>query len=197
MSISTPPAGLEPAITSTSGRRSPPGHEGVVQSSRLDLNQRPPRCERGGHSGPPHGTKRESGRQESNPPRTAYQTVASPPGPRPELERPVWDSNPSTSARQAGRFTRCVTGQGKNVRRESQQRRKESNLRRGFWRPAAHPGARPCSSSGRAGNGTCKGSLPFPPYSFLLSSVPGAGVGPTPAGSEPAVLPLDDPGKRQ
>src|SRR5262245_42281132 len=37
----------------------------------------------------------QSGRQESNLPRTAYQTVASPPGPRPDRKRPVRDSNPS------------------------------------------------------------------------------------------------------
>ena len=54
----------------------------------------------------------KSGRQESNLPRTAYQTVASPPGPRPAglLRAPCTGVEPVSPARQAGRHTRCVTG---------------------------------------------------------------------------------------
>jgi hypothetical protein len=39
-----------------------------------------------------------------------------------------------------------------------------------------------------------QGGVP-PPHSGDIEQAPGAGVEPTPAGSEPAVLPLDDPGK--
>src|SRR5262249_25222983 len=81
-----------------------------------------------------------SGRQESNLPEAAYQTAASPLGPRPECQRPVGESNPSVSARQAGRVTRCVTAR-------IQQGRKESNPLHAGWSRIAHPGARPYQSS--------------------------------------------------
>jgi hypothetical protein len=82
-----------------------------VSSPRLGFNQRPPRCEHGGHSRPPHGTIFQSGRQESNLPQTAYQTVALPPGPRPEIERPVWDSNPSHLLDKQAATPAAFTGQ--------------------------------------------------------------------------------------
>jgi hypothetical protein len=103
-----------------------------------------------------------SGRQESNLPSTAYQTVASPLG-----FGPVASALDGTRTRLT-----CSTNRsphplrpraGKSVRREShppihlgkvvpwllghghdQQGRKESNLLGLFWRQAALPGARPC-----------------------------------------------------
>src|SRR5262249_30341693 len=108
----------------------------------------------------------QSGRQESNLPRTAYQTVASPPGPRPDSSAPCTGLEPVSPARQAGRHTRCVTGH-KSVRRPAlppvhrgrvvprllghghpKQGRKESNPLRVLWRHTALPGARPCRAEG-------------------------------------------------
>ena len=61
--------------------------------------------------------ERKSDRQESNLPNTAYQTVALPPGPRPE-KRPVRDSNPSHLLdRQAA--TPAASQGNQSVRRES------------------------------------------------------------------------------
>src|SRR2546422_11344942 len=54
----------------------------------------------------------KSGRQESNLPRTAYQTVASPPGPRPAglLRAPCTGVDPVSPARQAGRHPAASQG---------------------------------------------------------------------------------------
>ena len=110
-----------------------------------------------------------SGRQESNLPVAAYQTAASPPGPRPDSSAPCTGLEPVSPARQAGRHTRCVTGR-KSVRRESHppirrgrsvpgllghgHKSKDGRIRtlwQRLWRPPALPGARPCSPAAPAG----------------------------------------------
>jgi hypothetical protein len=78
------PAGFEPATSTMSGWRA--------------LRTAPRDC--------------QSGRQESNLPRTAYQTVASPPGPRPD-PAPCTGLEPVSPVRQTGRHTRCVTGRSR------------------------------------------------------------------------------------
>ena len=63
----------------------------------------------------------QSGRQGSNLPRTAYETVASPLGFGPQ-KAPCTGLEPVSPARQAGRHTRCVTGRNQSAWRESNPR---------------------------------------------------------------------------
>src|SRR5262249_34428173 len=126
----------------------------------------------------------QSGRQESNLPSTVHQTVASPPRPRPEKERPVRESNPSFPVDSRVDATSLFTGQ-QSVQREShppvrrgkpvplllghghKQGRKESNPLRVGWNHTALPGARPSKSgwseSNRRSPASEAGGLPgFP-----------------------------------
>ncbi len=106
----------------------------------------------------------ESGRQESNLPCTAYQTVASPFGFGPQ-ERPVRESNPShlldrrtgTPASSQGHEecpagvapaypTRQVGAWAARPRTQKQGRKESNPLRQG-WSLTALPGAHPCQSA--------------------------------------------------
>src|SRR5262249_14450651 len=110
----------------------------------------------------------QSGRQESNLPRTAHQTVASPLGYGPLGQRPVRDSNPSRlfdkqvatpAASQGvrvsgGSRTRLSDAAGRCLgcsATDTQQGRKESNPLRAGWSRTALPGARPCQKAAQAG----------------------------------------------
>jgi hypothetical protein len=90
-----PPAGLEPAVNaSTSGRCRRRWATGVAENQSGKRESNPPRRAHETLLEPLQSIP-QSGRQESNLPQTAYQAVASPLSPRPELQRPVRESNPS------------------------------------------------------------------------------------------------------
>jgi hypothetical protein len=125
----------------------------------------------------------QSGRQESNLPSTAYQTVASPLGFGPK-RAPCTGIEPVSPVRQTGWHASFITGQRERLAgvepacpawragawtarpqahgEHEQQGRKESNPLRAGWSRIALPGARPCRSSGRDRTRTCKGCSPRP-----------------------------------
>ncbi len=190
---SAAPAGLEPAAFPLTAGSTTVVLRGNHKSGRQDLNLRSRGSEPRDHSAGPR-PERQRPWWESNPRYAILQTAASPLDHRVFRQWVPRESNPSTTAW----MFNVTSFTGWHQEQNPQSRRWDSNplgpRYEGGALPVEHRRLLSIPVRSRTSPSTFARSRASATPRGCPHQAPGAGVGPTPAGSEPAVLPLDDPG---